>query len=176
MRLIPPLSTLALVSGLGLAVLAFTQQLEHKNDLSPLTTTAKAGPATASQNRSLPAWQAPDPQSFTAIVTAPLFAEDRRMPGDIVVEAAPEPVVEESEPVEIAVAPPPPPPPLNYGLVGVMIASDEKKALLAHATTGEQIWVALADEVASWSVREIASDRVVLTNQDTVKRLVLYSQ
>ncbi|AXS39161.1 hypothetical protein [Breoghania sp. L-A4] len=172
-RLLPPIPSLALCGLLALTAAGFAQLLRHQVDISPLRGSAANSQSPAPEDRSLPDWDAPDPATLTAIVERPLFIEGRTMPGDIVADVAPEPLEQAPEPVIEEVAPPPPPP-LDYGLVGVMIAGGEKKALLAHTATGVQVWVGLFDKLASWSVTEIASNRVVLTYKDVTRKLALY--
>jgi hypothetical protein len=174
-RFIPPLSTVVLTAGVGFGVFAFSGLLEREIDISPLEAPRRAASAGNGQNRTLPSWQAPDPTMFSAIVTAPLFAEDRRMPGDVVVEVIPEPVEPEPapEPVQVVEAPPAP---LNYTLIGVMIADGQKKALLANAASGEQVWVTPHDKIATWAVKQIAADHVVVTNKGIVRRVELHAR
>ena len=173
-RFAPPIPTLALLGLLALVSLGFADRWQRQIDISALKTSNDVNRSAVLEDRTLPPWDAQDPLSFAAIVTAPLFVEGRIMPGDVVAEVVPEPVVEALPPAAEPVAAPPPA--LNYGLVGVMIADGQKKALLAHASTGAEIWVNQSDLLASWSVEEIARDRVVLTNKGTTKNLVLYPQ
>ena len=175
-RFFPPLSTLALVAGVGFGAFRLSGLVEREIDISPLEAPRRtAATADHEQSRTLPSWQAPDPTTFSAIVSAPLFAEDRRMPGDVVVEVVPEPVEPEPvpEPVQVVEAPPAP---LNYTLIGVMIADGRKKALLANAASGEQVWVTPHDEIATWSVEQIAADHVVVTNKGIVRRVELHTR
>ncbi len=171
-RLLPPVPTLILCGLLVLSAAGFADLLRHQVDISPLRASSANSHAPAPEERSLPEWDAPDPATLTAIVEAPLFIQGRTMPGDIVAEEVSVPV--EPEPEPIVAAPPPPPPPLDYGLVGVMITGGQKKALLAHASTGAQVWVGIADTLAAWSVAEIAGNRVVLTYKDVARELTLY--
>lgn len=175
-RFIPPLSTLVLATGIGFGVFGLSGLLEREIDISPLEAPRRSATTDDGQSPTLPSWQAPDPTTFSIIVSAPLFAEDRRMPGDVVVvEVVPEPVElePEPEPVQVVEAPPAP---LNYTLIGVMITDGRKKALLANAASGEQVWVTPQDEIATWSVEQIAADHVVVTNKGIVRRVDLHAR
>lgn len=174
MRLLPPLSTLILAGLVAAGGLALLDRWNRPVDISPQATATARSAGTLGQVRSLPAWKTSDAAELTAIVEAPLFIEGRTMPGAVSEPEPPAPAPEILEQEVAEEALPPPPPELHYGLSGVMIRNGERKALLTHDQTGAEVWVALDDRLAAWSVTAIATDRVTLANGGTIRTLSLY--
>ena len=98
---------------------------------------------------------------YQEITERPLFYATRRPP-------PPEPEV--STP---SVEPPEPTPDAPLTLIGVMVVSDNKIALVKNDDTSKVVRLKLGDKIESWQLQTINSDSVVLNKNEETKELLL---
>lgn len=170
--MLPPLLTITLAASLGLLGYGFAERFDRPVDISPIGSQVGNGGMAAQMPQRLPEWDGPDPNKLTAIVTAPLFVEGRRMPDDVNAPSAPEPVIEAAP---AAMAPEPVPPP-DYRLVGVMLTGSERKALVAAGSASEERWVTTSEVLGGWTVEAVASDHILLSHDSEMTRIDLHAR
>lgn len=100
----------------------------------------------------------PPRDSYSEIVARPLFSPSRRP------AVAP---AEEPQATETAVAP------SRFVLIGVMIAVDDRFALLRRRVPPDTAWVSVGQVIDGWLVEAIEPNRVVLRNGSLREELVL---
>ncbi|WP_319774054.1 hypothetical protein [Breoghania sp.] len=162
------LMTLLLLSLAGVLALALVARLSQPVDISPIRADLRDTSASDLLPADMPEWQGRDASSLTAIIEAPLFIEGRRMPDDLSekeLAAAPEPEPAPSFPVDEP----------DVVLRGVLITTNETKALLSARGSGVENWVTTGDEIGDWTVAEIVADHVILRYQDQERRLDLHT-
>jgi type II secretory pathway component PulC len=97
---------------------------------------------------------------YQEIVERPLFYETRRPPSPEVPEVAVQEEPQEEQPLALT-------------LIGVMVTSDAKVALVQNDDTNKVERLKLGDEIGGWEVQFIDSDNVVINKSDETKELAL---
>ena len=88
-------------------------------------------------------------ERLSATRERPLFAPTRRPPAP--------------PPAPMASPPPPPPPPPNLALFGVIMDSEEARAIVRTGTGSEIRRVRIGDDIGGWKVTQIEGRRLVLS-------------
>ncbi|PTW61058.1 hypothetical protein C8N35_103240 [Breoghania corrubedonensis] len=166
-RLLPALTALVLLVAIALLGLGLVRRLTHETDISPIAENNAGGRGGEVTAGPLPDWEGLDPARYTAIVEAPLFIEGRRMPDDIR-EAASNAAESEPEPEAPPAAPVAEP---DASLLGILIAPEGSKALVASGAQGAETWVVENDRLGDWSVDTIAQDHIILRHESELRRL-----
>lgn len=105
-----------------------------------------------------PSFDMPPPETFSEIVSRPLFSSSRRPP-------SPTPEAIQSAPVASRQ--------IDFVLVGVIITPDKRTALVQRASIGDVIRVTEGQELEGWLVEAIKPDRVVFRSGDLVEEVRL---
>lgn len=113
-----------------------------------------------------------DDAFYTAITDRPLFHESRR-PIAPETETVAEPAVENIE--TEAPAPLPQATLPDVRLLGVLSGGTRTAALLSIAGDDPQ-WQSVGTEISGWTLKEIAADHVVFTEQERAHRVELYQR
>jgi hypothetical protein len=95
----------------------------------------------------------PPSSYYAAIVQKNLFTRDRTSQGDL------ETAVRDGGPAEVTVS--------GLTLFGIVIEGDDKKALLLNGAERQQkkmTWVEIGDQIGRYEVKQIHSDRLLLTS------------
>lgn len=136
------------------------QEPEERHPQPMLNSAEETGPNDLSLN---PA--EPEPTNATAIAERPLLAKGRRpIAPNSLAESDPTPVIEDEgvmeiqEPTPELVSEPPP----EVRLLGVMLASGSRKALMRDHTDESEQWLAIGDTIQGWALVEITQGMVVL--------------
>lgn len=143
---------LALCAGLAHALMA---ELEAAPRSGPVVTGVRSKEDSGVRPTARGHFKAPSLSQLSAITERPLFFEGRRMPV--------------LTPEEKAVAKPPQD--ASVVLYGVIIAPDQRVALIQPASTGEVAQLTVGQMVEGWLIKEIMSDRIVLHQGDNVEEV-----
>jgi general secretion pathway protein N len=108
----------------------------------------------------LATFEPPPPQRFDEISARPLFAASRRP-----YEPPVEPEADAPPPVEV--------PPTALQLIGVVLAEQDRSALVRPEGGDRAIWVREGDRLEGWVIEEITRDRVQLQRDDLMETIAL---